>query len=43
MLYEHTLGKNMNRLIWLNALVTLAGLAIVLVLPKALVEKREGK
>jgi hypothetical protein len=43
MLYEHMFHKNMNHLIWVNALVTLAGLAIVFVLPKALVEKREGK
>jgi predicted MFS family arabinose efflux permease len=43
MLYEHIFHKNMNHLIWVNALVTLAGLAIVFVLPKVLVEKREGK
>ncbi len=43
MLYEHTFHKDMNSLIWLNALVTLAGVVIVFLLPKALVDKREGK
>ena len=43
MLYEHWLNKNMNQLIWLNAGVTLAGIVIVFLLPKALVEKSEGK
>ncbi len=33
----------MNHLIWLNALVTLAGVVLVFLVPKALVEKREGK
>lgn len=42
-LYEHALNKNMNSLIWLNAGVTLAGVVLVFLLPKALVEKREGK
>ena len=42
-LYEHVLHKNMNQLIWLNAGVTLAGLVLVVLIPKALVEKREGK
>lgn len=42
MLYEHTLHKNMNHLIWLNAGVTLAGLGLVFFMPRALVEKREG-
>ena len=43
MLYEHALNKNMNSLIWLNAGVTLAGILLVFLLPRALVEKREGK
>jgi MFS family permease len=43
MLYEHTLNKNMNNLIWLNAGVTLAGVLIVFLLPKTLVTQREGK
>ncbi len=42
-LYEHTFHKNMNQLIWLNAGVTLAGVLIVAVLPKMLVNQREGK
>jgi predicted MFS family arabinose efflux permease len=42
-LYEHVLNKNMNNLIWLNAGVTLAGVVFVFLLPKALVEMREGK
>lgn len=42
-LYEHTLHKNMNSLIWLNAGVTLAGLVLVVLIPKALVQNREGK
>ena len=41
-LYEHILNKNMNSLIWLNAGVTLAGVALVFLLPRTLVEKREG-
>lgn len=43
MLYEHGLHKDMNNLIWLNAGVTLAGAVIVFLLPKTLVESREGK
>jgi predicted MFS family arabinose efflux permease len=43
MLYEHVLHKHMNSLIWLNAGVTLAGVVLVFLLPKSLVEKREGK
>ena len=42
-LYEHTLNKNMNSLIWLNAGITLAGVFIVMLLPKQLVNAREGK
>lgn len=42
MLYEHAFHKNMNALIWLNAGVTLAGVALVFLLPRALVAKREG-
>jgi MFS family permease len=42
-LYEHVLNKHMNSLIWLNAGVTLAGVVFVFLLPKALVEMREGK
>ena len=41
-LYEHIFNKNMNTLIWLNAGVTLAGLVLVFLVPRALVEKREG-
>ena len=43
MLYEHSLSKGMNSLIWLNAGVTLAGIAIVFVMPKTLLNAREGK
>ena len=43
MLYEHTLHQNMNALIWLNAIVTLAGVVIVFFLPKAILNQREGK
>ncbi len=43
MLYERVLHKNMSSLIWLNAGVTLAGVFLVFLLPKGLVEKREGK
>jgi hypothetical protein len=42
MLYEQTFHKNMNSLIWLNAGVTLAGVVLVFLLPRALVERREG-
>jgi hypothetical protein len=42
-LYEHRFHQNMNSLIWLNAVVTLAGVAIVFFLPKNLVAQREGK
>jgi predicted MFS family arabinose efflux permease len=43
MLYERWLNKNMNDLIWINALVTLAGVVIVFLMPKTLVDKSEGK
>jgi predicted MFS family arabinose efflux permease len=43
MLYEHSLHKHMNHLIWLNAGLTLAGVIFVFLVPNALVEKREGK
>ncbi|HEY4414643.1 MAG TPA: MFS transporter [Verrucomicrobiae bacterium] len=43
MLYEHTFHKNMASLIWLNASVTLAGGLIIAVLPKNLIQNREGK
>ena len=43
MLYEHALHKNMHSLIWLNAGVTLAGVALVFLVPPALVAQREGK
>ena len=33
----------MNHLIWVNGGVTLAGVVLVFILPRALVEKREGK
>ena len=42
-LYEHFLNKDMNSLIWLNAGVTLVGFALVILIPKHLVEVREGK
>jgi hypothetical protein len=35
--------QQMNHLIWLNAIITLAGLFFVFLLPKSIVEKREGK
>lgn len=41
-LYEHALHENINALIWLNAGFTLAGVALVFLLPKVLVERREG-
>ena len=43
MLYEHSLSKGMNSLIWLNAGVTLAGIAIIFLMPKTLLNAREGK
>jgi len=43
MLYEHSLSKGMNSLIWLNAGVTLAGIVIIFLLPKNLLNAREGK
>ena len=43
MLYETALHQDMNALIWINAGVTLAGIAIVFLLPKALVDQREGR
>jgi len=43
MLYERVFHHNMSSLIWLNAGVTLAGLALVFLIPKKLVEQREGK
>ena len=42
-LYQHLFNKNMNSLIWLNAGVTLAGIILVFLLPKILVDSREGK
>jgi MFS family permease len=43
MLYQRVLHRDMNQLIWINAGVTLAGAALVFLLPRVLVEKREGK
>ncbi len=43
MFYQRVFHKDINNLIWLNAGITLAGLVLVFLLPKALVEKREGK
>lgn len=43
MLYEHTFHRDMSSLIWLNAGVTLAGVILVFLLPKALVDMSEGK
>ncbi|HUC85568.1 MAG TPA: hypothetical protein VL970_10280 [Candidatus Acidoferrales bacterium] len=42
MLYERAFHQHMNQLIWLNAGVTLAGIILVFLLPRKLVEKREG-
>lgn len=42
MLYESVFHRNINDLIWLNAGVTLAGMVIVLILPRQLVDGREG-
>jgi len=42
MLYERMFHRNMNSLIWLNASVTLAGVILVFLLPKKIVERREG-
>jgi len=42
-LYEHVLDKNMSSLIWLNAGVTLAGVGLVFLLPRKLVDQSEGK
>ena len=41
-LYEHVFHKNINDLIWLNAGVTLAGMILVFLQPKNLVDCREG-
>jgi MFS family permease len=41
-LYENVFSRQMNSLIWLNAGVTLAGVIIVFLLPRKLVERREG-
>ncbi len=41
MLYQRVLNKDMNTLIWINAVVTLAGVVLVFLLPKALVDQRE--
>ncbi len=43
MLYERFLSRGMNSLVWLNAGVTLAGIAIVFLLPRTLLAAREGK
>jgi hypothetical protein len=42
-LYESVLHRNMSTLIWLNAGVTLLGVLFVFLLPRKLVEGREGK
>jgi len=42
-LYEGVLHQNMNQLVWINALVTLAGAALILILPASLVGGKEGK
>ena len=42
-LYERYLHRHMNELIWLNAGVTMAGLILVFLLPRYLVERSEGK
>lgn len=43
MLYETSLHKNMNSLIWLNAVVTLAGVVLVFFIPRSLIAQREGR
>jgi predicted MFS family arabinose efflux permease len=43
MLYQRVLHQDLNRLIWINAGVTLAGVIFVFLLPRALVEKSEGE
>jgi len=42
LLYQRVLHKDMHQLIWINAVATLAGGLFVFMLPKTLVEKREG-
>ena len=42
-LYEHVFHKHMHDLIWLNAGATLAGLGLVCLLPRKLVDQSEGK
>lgn len=42
-LYQHVFNKDINSVIWLNAGVTLAGIFLVWLLPKNLVERREGQ
>ncbi|HEX7654608.1 MAG TPA: hypothetical protein VF607_13960 [Verrucomicrobiae bacterium] len=42
MLYENYLRLNMNALIWLNAGVSLAGVMLVWLIPKALADRRES-
>jgi len=42
LLYQRVLHKDMHQLIWINAVATLAGGLFVFLLPKTLVEKREG-
>ena len=42
MLYEHVFARNMTSLLWLNAGVTMAGIVLVIFLPKMMVDQREG-
>jgi predicted MFS family arabinose efflux permease len=42
MLYEHVFAKNMASLLWLNAVVTLGGVILVIFLPSAMADHREG-
>jgi len=42
MLYEHVFVKNMARLLWLNAVVTLGGVILVIFLPSKMADQREG-
>jgi len=42
MLYEHVFAKKMSSLLWLNAGITIAGIFLVIFLPKTVVDQREG-
>jgi len=42
MLYEHVFARNMTSLLWVNAGLTMAGIVLVIFLPKRMVDQREG-